>query len=66
MTHGFKTKKALMKRVKITSRGKLLKLRPNQNHFNAKDSGNATRGKRGDKAVPDSLAKDARQLLQGL
>jgi ribosomal protein L35 len=33
-----KTKKALLKRVKITKNGKLLARKPGFNHFNAKQS----------------------------
>lgn len=41
-----KTRKALLKRIKITSRRKILRRPLNQDHFNAKDSGNKTRAKR--------------------
>ncbi|MBX4211558.1 MAG: 50S ribosomal protein L35 [Candidatus Yanofskybacteria bacterium] len=61
-----KTKKALMKRIKITGRGKILKRLAHQNHFNAKESGNATRGKRGSKLVPTELDRTAKQLIPQL
>ncbi len=42
-----KTNKSYTKRMKVTKNGKV-KVRPKgQNHFNAKESGNTTRGKRG-------------------
>lgn len=63
MTHGAKTKKALIKRVKITGGKKILKRRPNQGHFNAKDSGDQTRKKRGDKNTPSSLLKISKALI---
>ena len=63
MSHGMKTKKALFKRIKITGGGKVMKRPPGQNHFNSKDSGNASRAKHGDKLAPHSLAKDAKVLL---
>ncbi|MEK7582349.1 MAG: 50S ribosomal protein L35 [Patescibacteria group bacterium] len=63
MARGMKTKKALSKRVKITGRKKVMKRPPGQNHFNSKDSGNASRAKHGDKIAPNSLAKDAKVLL---
>lgn len=63
MTHGAKTKKALLKRVKITGRNKIMKRPPSQNHFNAKDSGNQTRQKRGDKVGPHELIKSTKSLL---
>lgn len=63
MTHGAKTKKALIKRIKITGGKKILKRRPNQGHFNAKDSGDQTRKKRGDKNTPSSLLKISKALI---
>ena len=58
-----KTKKALLKRVKITGRSKIMKRPPGQNHFNAKDSGGQTRQKRGDKVGPHELIKSTKSLL---
>ena len=63
LMHGAKTKKALLKRIKITGSGKIMKRPPGQNHFNAKDSGNKTRQKRGDKVGPHELIKSAKSLL---
>lgn len=63
MTHGAKTKKALLKRVKITGGNKIMKRPPGQNHFNAKNSGDQTRQKRGDKAGPHELIKSTKSLL---
>lgn len=40
-----KSKKAILKRFKITKKKKLLHRLPNQNHFNAKESGNKKRKK---------------------
>lgn len=57
-----KTKKALLKRIKITATGKVLKRRPGQNHFNAKDSGQQTRRKRGEKIVPKYLHNTTKVL----
>ena len=42
-----KTKKSILKRFKITSRGKILHRPVHQNHFNAKEGGGQTRHKRG-------------------
>jgi ribosomal protein L35 len=45
-----KTNKSYSKRMKLTKNGKV-KVRPKgQNHFNAKESGNETRAKRGTKS----------------
>lgn len=42
-----KTNKSVAKRIKVTGRGKLLRRTISQNHFNAKQSGEEERGKRG-------------------
>lgn len=64
--HGTKTKKALLKRVRITGNKRLIKRRANQNHFNARESGNSVRAKRIQREVPASLAKAAKHLLPNL
>ena len=61
--HGGKTKKAFLKRMKITGTGKLMKRPPGQNHFNAKDTGNASRQKKGQKMAPKELIRSAKALL---
>ena len=58
-----KTKKALSKRIKITGGGKIMKRPPNQNHFNARESGQETRGKRGDKRAPKEMNKMVKALI---
>lgn len=58
-----KTKKALLKRIKITGRGKLMKRPPGQNHFNAKEAGDAARQKKGHKLAPKDLVKSSKSLL---
>ena len=63
MTHSGKTNKALAKRIKITSTGKILKRHPGQNHFNAKDSGKAGMRKHGQKPSPIEYAKGFQKLL---
>ena len=63
MANSGKTKKALLKRIKITSTGKIMKRHPGQNHFNAKDSGNRTRAKHGDKRAPYELTDKSKALI---
>lgn len=58
-----KTNKSLLKRIKITGGGKVMRRPPGQNHFNAKDSGNTGRQKKGDKKVSNELAKNVKQLI---
>lgn len=43
-----KTRKAVLKRIKITGKKKFLRRKPGQDHFNAKESGKRTRRKRDD------------------
>lgn len=58
-----KNKKALLKRLKITSTGKVLKRRAGQNHFNAKDSGATKMHKRGTETAPPEYRDQFRALL---
>ena len=61
-----KTRKALLKRIKITGRKKILKRATHQDHLNAKDSGNRTRGKRKAKEVSTVNQKTIRKVLPNL
>ena len=63
MTRGFRPKKALLKRIKITGRGKLFRRQTRLNHFNAKDTGQGTRRKRKDSLIARADEKAMRQLL---
>ena len=58
-----KTKKALAKRIKITSRNKILKRPPHQNHFNARLAGNAKRARHGNVTAPRELTSLAKALI---
>ena len=58
-----KTNKSLEKRIKITGSGKVMKRPPNQNHFNAKDSGNKGRRKHGSVQAPKDLEKIVKFLI---
>ncbi|OGN17800.1 MAG: hypothetical protein A3C88_00775 [Candidatus Yanofskybacteria bacterium RIFCSPHIGHO2_02_FULL_50_12] len=63
ISHSGKTKKALSKRIKISARGKIMKRRPGQNHFNAKDSGTISRSKHHSKQAPTELIDKAKALI---
>ncbi len=41
-----KTHQSITKRFRITKKGKIIKKKAGQNHFNARESGNVTRAKR--------------------
>ena len=58
-----KTNKSLLKRIRITGKNKFLKRRPHQNHFNAKESGDVTRGKRGNTTIPAGYVRDMKALV---
>lgn len=42
-----KTKKALVKKIKITKRGKVTRRKTGQNHYNSKENGKTGREKKG-------------------
>ena len=63
MSKGFRPKKALLKRIKITGKGKMLRRQTRLNHFNARDSGQNTRRKRKESLIAKSDEKAVRQLL---
>lgn len=58
-----KTRKALLKRFKITKRGKFIRRASGQNHFNAKESTPTKSRKRGKFAAAAVDAKAFRQYL---
>ena len=56
-----KTRKSLIKKIKITGGGKLKTRATGQNHYNSRESGSQKRSKRSDndvyKAVADNIKK---------
>lgn len=58
-----KTRKFATKRLKLTKKGKMLFRPAGQNHFNAKESGNKTRRKRGLENLPKNQAKIFKKIL---
>jgi len=58
-----KTRKAAAKRVKITAKKKLMRRDSGQGHFNAREAGKTTRGKRSDIQVSKT---DAENILKNL
>jgi large subunit ribosomal protein L35 len=57
-----KTHKATAKRFIKTANNKLKKRKAGQDHFNSKESGNTTRGKRKDIPVTKTLEKTIRAI----
>ena len=58
-----KTNKSLLKRIKITGTGKIMKRPPGQNHFNAKDSGQQSRNKKRSIVAPHELIRKVKDLI---
>ncbi|HCX27685.1 MAG TPA: hypothetical protein DHI91_00920 [Candidatus Portnoybacteria bacterium] len=59
-----KTVKFATKRLRITKKGKVLFRPSRQNHFNAKQSGNQTRQKRGLRNLPQAQVKVFKKILE--
>lgn len=58
-----KTNKALRKRIKVTSKKKILIRTGGQDHFNSRESGKVTRNKRRDKQLSSANIKNVKKLL---
>lgn len=58
-----KTKKSLIKKVKVTKNGKVLARHSGQNHYNTRETGNFKRKKRRDKRL---FKTDEKNILKGL
>ena len=58
-----KTRKALVKKIKVSKNGKVFRRSTGQNHFNAKDSGSETRAKRQDQRL---FKTDEKNILKAL
>jgi len=58
-----KSKKSLLKKVKITGAKKVLRRYTKQNHFNSKQTGNFKRKKRSDVEI---VGKEAKNILKAI
>jgi large subunit ribosomal protein L35 len=58
-----KTKKALVKKIKLTKKGKIFRRKTGQNHYNSKETGKAGREKK--KSIRLSRC-DEKNFLKGL
>lgn len=58
-----KTHKTIAKRVKLTKKGKLLKRKGGQDHFNSRESGKVTRNKRRDISVAKQFEKNLKTFM---
>jgi len=58
-----KTKKALVKKIKVTKKKKVFRRFTNQNHFNSKDTGKTGRNKKKDRRL---FKADEKNVLKAL
>jgi ribosomal protein L35 len=58
-----KTKKALRKRIRLTSGKKIMIRAGGQDHFNSREGGKTTRNKRRDKTIANVNVRAVKQLL---
>jgi len=58
-----KTKKALVKKIKVTKKKKVFRRFTNQNHFNSKDTGKTGRNKKRDRRL---FKADEKNVLKAL
>ena len=58
-----KTKKALVKKIKVTKKRKVFRRFTNQNHFNSKDTGKTGRNKKRDRRL---FKADEKNVLKAL
>lgn len=53
-----KTRKAVAKKIKVSKKGKVIRVKSGQNHFNAKETGKTRRKKRRPLALKTADAKN--------
>ena len=58
-----KTRKSIAKRIKITKKGKVLKKKAGQDHFNARESGKVKRNKRRMTKISKANTKNLKRQL---
>lgn len=58
-----KTNKSMVKRIKVTTSGKIIKRKAGQAHFNSRESGNTTRNKRTDVKVSKTIMRALKTLM---
>jgi ribosomal protein L35 len=58
-----KTRKSLIKKIRITGGGKLKTRATGQNHYNSRDTGSQTRAKRMNNDVYAAVAKNIKRTL---
>ena len=58
-----KTRKSIIKKIRVTGSGKLKTRSTGQNHHNSRDTGKGTRAKRSDNDVYPAVARNIKKAL---
>jgi large subunit ribosomal protein L35 len=58
-----KTRKTVSKRFRVTAKGKLMRRRGGQDHFNSREPGKVTRNKRRDEKMSKSFEKSVKTMI---
>lgn len=58
-----KTRKTVSKRFRVTPKGKLMRRKGGQDHFNSREPGKVTRNKRRDEEMSKSFEKTIKTLI---
>jgi large subunit ribosomal protein L35 len=58
-----KTHQSIAKRYRVTKKGKLMKKKAGQDHFNARESSNITRAKRRNTTTSKTITKQLKSLM---
>jgi large subunit ribosomal protein L35 len=58
-----KTRKTIAKRIKVSAKGKVLKRKNGQGHFNSRESSTVTRNKRRDVSMSETYTRNLKQML---
>ena len=58
-----KTHQSIAKRFKMTKTGKMIRKKPGQDHFNAREKGSVTRAKRRNQTTSETVAKPLKHLI---
>ena len=63
MSGKMKSRKTISKRVRVTKSGKLIKRKNGQDHFNGRESGDTTRGKRSDMEISKVYTRTVKSMI---
>ena len=58
-----KTKKTISQRIRITAKGKVIKRKNGQGHFNSRESSTVTRNKRRDQSMSETYTRNLKRMV---